>query len=186
MKNLSMPRLKSCLIVSAIAMSVSGLSYAQVEGTITAETASPDDGQILQIVRTLNDGEIAQAELALEEASSDAAKSVAQMIIRDHGMSNGNIDDLDIELEESSLSRSLEMTAMQTQEELVNAGDNGFDCAYLTKQVEQHQMALETASTTLVPNASSDEVSTFLAATTPKLEGHLQSAQTALSDSDCN
>src|SRR5690606_23808626 len=126
------------------------------------------------------------AEIAQDEASSEAAKEVAAMILADHQMSNDSIGVIDIDPEPSTLSESLEMTAMQTLEQLQNAGEGTFDCAYLSVQVEQHQLALEIASSNLAPNASSEAVKAFLEVTTPRLENHLQAARTAMEDASCS
>lgn len=184
-RNLAIAPIKSYLLLS-IAIAVSTASHAQLEGSFTAETATPNDAQILQIVRTLNDGEIAQAELAQDQASGDAAKNVAEMILMDHQKSNDSMGAIDVDLEPSTLSQSLEMTAMQTLEQLRNAGEGMFDCAYLSVQVEQHQLALEIVSSNLAPNASSTAVTAFLDVTTPRLESHLQAAQTAMEDANCS
>jgi len=184
-RNLAITPVKSYLLLS-IAISVSTASHGQLEGSFTAETATPNDGQILQIVRTLNNGEIAQAELAKDQASSDTAKNVAEMILMDHQRSNNSMGAIDIDLEPSTLSESLERTAMQTLEQLQNAGEGMFDCAYLSVQVEQHQLALEIASSNLAPHASSEAVTAFLDVTTPRLENHLQAAQTAMEDASCS
>src|SRR5690606_3594281 len=96
-------------ITLSIAIAVSTASHAQLEGSFTAETATPNDAQILQIVRTLNDGEIAQAELAQDQASGDAAKNVAEMILMDHQKSNDSMGAIDVDLEPSTLSQSLEI-----------------------------------------------------------------------------
>jgi len=172
-------------ITLSIATALSTAGHAQLEGSFTAETATPNDAQILQIVRTLNDGEIAQAELAQDQASGDAAKNVAEMILMDHQKSNDSMGAIDIDLEPSTLSTSLETTAMQTLEQLQNAGEGMFDCAYLSVQVEQHQLALEIVSSNLAPSASSAAVTAFLEVTTPRLENHLQAAQTAMEDASC-
>ena|GEM_PF-5115038 len=75
---------------------------------------------------------------------------------------------------------------MQTLEQLQNAGEGMFDCAYLSVQVEQHQLALEIASSNLAPHASSESVTAFLDVTTPRLENHLQAAQAAMEDASCS
>lgn len=142
-----------------------------------------NDGQILQIVRTLNDAEIKQANEAMDESDSDAVKQVAEMIITDHEMSNEQMDELldgDLNLEDSPLNDTLMTQAETTHELLQDLSDTRYDCAYLQQQVTQHEMAIDTAETQLVPNATNADVAQFLTAMGPKLEHHLEMAQQGL------
>ena len=141
------------------------------------------DGQILQIVRTLNDGEIKQAEEAKDEGESEAVKQVAEMIITDHEMSNEQMDELlngDLNLDDSPMSDMLKDQAEETHELLQDLAGAQYDCAYLQAQVSQHQMAIDTAKSQLLPNAKAEGVKQFLTAMEPKLQHHLQMAQDAM------
>lgn len=141
------------------------------------------DGQILQIVRTLNDGEIKQAKEAEDEGESEAVKQVAEMIISDHEAANEQIDDLldgPMNLEDSPLNDMLGKQAEETHELLQDLSGNQYDCNYLQQQVAQHEAAIQTARTQLEPNARDSRVKSFLTAMGPKLEHHLQMAKEAL------
>jgi putative membrane protein len=148
-----------------------------------AAGAALNDGQILQVVRTLNDGEIKQANEATDQSENDAVKQVAEMIIMDHEASNEQMDDLlngELNLEDSPLSDMLAMQAEETHERLQDLDGAQYDCQYLQAQVAQHQMAIDTAKNQLAPNAKNADVKSFLTAMTPKLEHHMQMAQDSL------
>jgi putative membrane protein len=148
--------------------------------------AALTDGQILQIVRTLNDAEIKQASEAVDQSESAAVKQVAEMIIADHEMSNEQMDELldgDLDLDDSPLNEALTDKGEQTHESLQDLEDVAYDCAYLQKQVAQHEEAINLAKTQLVPNAQNAAVKQFLTAMGPKLEHHLQMAKEAVGKS---
>lgn len=149
---------------------------AQTQGAADVKLT---DGQILQIVRTLNDAEIEQADEALDESDNDAVKQVAEMIKKDHEMSNEEVDKLldgELDLDDSPLSEMLAQQGEETHELLQDVEDARYDCQYLSAQVAQHEAAISTAKTQLAPNAQNAAVKQFLTAMTPKLEQHMQMA----------
>lgn len=208
--NRKFPRhLSPSLLAFAMALSFTGLAHAQEGATRSADDTNPragatgtnasqnsqaamrgnanalDDGQILQVVRTLNLGEIAQAELAIEESDNAQVKEVAEMILADHTSSNEQIDMLeeqvdDLDLDDSDLSESLTSLAEETREGLADLDGAAFDCAYLQKQTELHQLALTTVSTQLMPAAQDAQVQALLSMSSPKLEHHQAMAEGAL------
>lgn len=141
------------------------------------------DGQILQIVRTLNDAEIEQAKEALDESKNANVKQVAQMILTDHEDSNEKVDELlkgDTSLDDSALNDTLHAKAEETHEALQDLEGAPYDCAYLQKQVAQHEEAINLSKTQLAPSASAAGLKQLLTAMGPKLEHHLQMAEQGL------
>jgi len=164
------------LILSAAIMTLT------MGATLTYAQAQLTDGQILQVVRTLNDAEIKQANEAIDESKSTDMKQVAQMIIADHEASNEQMDELlsgDLDLDDSPLQETLEAKAEATHERLQDLSGAPYDCAYLQAQVAQHEEAINTAKTQLMPNAKNAGVTQFLTAMGPKLEHHLEMAKAA-------
>ncbi len=142
------------------------------------------DGQILQIVRSLNDAEIKQAKHVMDESDSAQVKATAQSIINDHEESNDKIDDLvdgDLSLDDSPLNDTLSKQAEVTFEMLDELQGPQLDCIYLQKQVEQHEMALDVAKNDLTPDAKNAQVKAFLTESAPKLEHHMMEAREAMS-----
>lgn len=161
------------------------LALAMVASVPAAQSASTalTDGQVLQVVRTLNDGEIEQAELALDKTDDAQVQSVAEMIKTEHEVSNENIETIEdendeLDLDDSDTSESLAATAEETREGLKELDGAQFACTYLLKQEEGHQRALDTISQ-LEPTVTNSSVKAFLASTTPVVEHHIELAKTA-------
>lgn len=138
------------------------------------------DGQILQVIRVLSEGEIRQAEMAMDQSGNDEVKNAAQIIINDHTNTSEQIDSLagsDLPLEDSTLSDGLQSLAEVTMENLASLDGMAFDCQYLREQANQHQLALDTLNSHLLPNAQDRKVKEFLAMTSPSLEHLLHTAR---------
>lgn len=151
--------------------------------TTPGATTALTDGQILQIVRTLNDAEIKQANEAIDEGESDEVKRLAEMIKADHEKSNESLDELlkgDRNLEDSPIDDTLKADAEDTHERLQDLAGNQYDCAYINAQVAQHEAALQMAKNQLTPNAKSADVGKFLTTKAMSLEQHLQMAKDTL------
>jgi putative membrane protein len=141
------------------------------------------DGQILQIVRTLNNAEIDQAKHVLDESDNAEVKAVAQAIINDHDDSNEKINELldgPLDLDDSPLNGTLQDQTEKTLDMLTKLEDATLDCQYLQTQIEEHEMALATVKNDLVPSAQDADVKAFLTASTPTLEAHMHHAQAAI------
>lgn len=141
------------------------------------------DGQILQIVRSLNDAEIKQSKYVMDESDNVQIKAAAQAIINDHEDSNEKIDDLldgELSLDDSPLNDTIAKQAETTFEMLDELEGAQLDCQYLQKQVEQHEMALDIAKNDLAPDAKLPQVKSFLTESAPTLEHHMMEARDAM------
>jgi predicted outer membrane protein len=151
-------------------------------GAAAAPTAMTD-GQILQIVRSLNDAEIKQANEAIDEGESEAVKTLAEMLKADHENSNKALDELlegDRNLEDSAANDQLNESAEATHERLQDLAGNQYDCAYINAQVSQHEAALAMTKDQLIPNAKAADVGKFLTNKQASLEHHAQMAKDTL------
>lgn len=170
------------LVSSLLTLSLCACSLPNATATKTAAKASGDltDGEILQVLRTLNEGEIAQAQLAVEQSDNQQLQNAAERIIKDHQRNNQRIESMTqagLQLEDSPLSRGLKLQTQQIKEQLSDLTGSEFDCAYLEKQIEQHQLALDTVRSELLPDAEDSQIQELLSATAPALEHHLEAAQ---------
>ncbi|MAL98076.1 DUF4142 domain-containing protein [Hydrocarboniclastica marina] len=140
------------------------------------------EGQILQIMHSLNTDEIDQAELAIRDSDNRAVRDVAQHILRDHTESNERIKaqiESEEDLEESTLNNALTMQLTSTREEMSQLSGTEFDCFYLTSQVEQHELALDIVRSQLQPDAEETDVQSMLESTEDWLGHHLEAAEQA-------
>lgn len=174
--------------LSLVGLSLLLLACAGPSKTATKAAATVSKpitvGETLQIIKTLNDGEIKQAELALERSPNDDVREVAQLILDDHNASNDDIQELaeehGVALDKSPLSRGLEGQAERIYDDLKSKSGPDFDCLYLARQVELHEIALETVTKHLLPEAELRTTRELLSETAPKLDRHRQAARQAL------
>ena len=140
--------------------------------------ASLSEGEILQVVKTLNDAETAQAGLAVRRASSPEARAIAQRILDDHSASNERLRqftrDNDLRLQPSELSRSLQKQAEESNRELARLRGAEFDRAYLQRQIQMHEQTIETVRDQLLPASDDPQIRQRLAAYVPRLQRHMQ------------
>lgn len=174
--------LQPVFLTGLLTLVLSACSLPNSTATKAAAKASGSfsDGEILHVLQTLNEGEIAQAELVMKKSNNQELKDAAKTIIEDHRKNNERIHSLartGIELEKSPLSRGLNLQTDEITEELSELSGTEFDCAYLEKQIEQHQLALDTVRSELLPDAEDSQVRSLLSNTAPALQHHLESAQ---------
>lgn len=176
-------RMPVALLIGALGLGATACSMPnQPMTTAAAEASEPmGSGEILQVLHTINDGEIKQAQLALQKSDDPQVQSTARMIIEDHSASNERItaltDTTGANLKPSPLSQGIQKQASKIEDELTGLSGAEFDRTYLQKQVELHEVALDTVRTELLPNARDPRVRRLLSETTPKLERHQQEAE---------
>lgn len=171
------------LLLAALGVGVTACNMPnQPMTTAAAEASEPmNSGEILHVLQVINEGEIKQAELAMQKSDDPQVLETAQMIIRDHTASNERIaaiaEATDTSLEESPLSKGVQVQASKIQGELTDLSGPEFDRTYLQRQVELHEVALETVRSHLLPNAADPQVRQLLTASEPRLEQHRRHAE---------
>jgi putative membrane protein len=172
-------------IFLATIASTSFIVYAQTSttATTTAATApSMTDAQIVEIVKTANEGEVDLGKLGKSKAHSKDVQAFAKNMIEEH--SNGEKETKEtaknakIKGVESADSRSLKDTTKSKISDLkkLKKGDE-FDKAYVDTQVTMHQSVLDTLNQKLIPSAQSADLKTLLEKTKTHVEEHLANAQ---------
>lgn len=175
------------LLIGILALGITACSFPNKPmTTAAAEMSEPlTSGEILHVLHIINQGEIEQAELALQKSQDRQILQIAQMIMRDHTMSNQRISTLlqttGTSLEESALSEGVQLQAREIRQELAELSGTQFNRTYLQKQVELHDVALDTVRSQLLPNANNLQVRQLLNQSLPKLEMHRREAQESLS-----
>ncbi|HEV2611692.1 MAG TPA: DUF4142 domain-containing protein [Noviherbaspirillum sp.] len=188
MKNpLLLKKAKFSLMLVAVALGSAACSLPNKPVTQAAAVASKPitDGEILQIMSTVNEGEIKQARIAMERSTNPAVREAAQRIITDHTAMDKQIASLStstgIKPDDSPLNSGLRMQANSIAENLTKLSGTKLDCTYFEKQAEQHALTVKTVRGQLMPAANRPEVRSFLTASLPALEHHQQTAQAARS-----
>jgi putative membrane protein len=176
-------RLSAVLLTMVLTIGLSACTAPSAPVTKAAAAMSKpfSSGEILQVMQTINNGELKQAELVFQQPTPAEVQKMATLVIKDHTASNQRIAAMvkasGIKLEESPLSRGLQMQMNKTTEALAKLKDTAFDCAYLQKQIEQHALALDTVQKQLLPGAENPQIKEFLATAATSLASHHQAAQ---------
>lgn len=144
------------------------------------------DGQIADVMRTANFGEIAQADAARPRLTSVLARDYADDMREEHTASNLELDQLVTQLaldfEESDVSQELQDGSDRIVALLQGASLQDIDQLYLQSQIDGHDNLLEVIEDELLPEVLDAELQTFLEDTRDAVESHRDEADTALED----
>ena len=153
------------------------------DGAETTPGALPagdlDDAQILAVVRTVNSGEVAAAELATERAASGETREFAQHVMAEHSKSNEQVATLAAAIppRDNPLSMSLREQAAADLAKLEQHQGEEFDRAFVEAQARMHEQVLSTIDGQLLPAASDQQLRMLLQSTRDQIAGHLEHAQ---------
>lgn len=174
------------IVILSLGLLTAGCASPSKTATEAVAVASKpiSTAETLQIIKTLNDGEIRQAELALERSPTSEVRQVAQLILDDHKASNDKVSEMaekqGVALDKSPLSRGLEGQADRMYNKLSSKTGPDFDCSYLQDQHKLHAIALETLTDYVVPEAELLETRRLLSETIPTLQKHQEAARQGL------
>ncbi len=139
------------------------------------------DAQIVQIVETTNDGEIAAARLEKNHGQNDQAKKLADMMIDQHQQNNKDLkslaDKLQIHPEKTKISDHIHDDSDKTAKRFEGMKGADLDRAYVDKQVEAHQKVLNKLDQELIPQAKNKDLKTLLENTRETVAEHLNHAK---------
>jgi putative membrane protein len=155
------------------------LDFAGSASTIPP-TIRLSDGEIGEVLDTVDDAQIAAGELVLARSHNEAVKELAADLVKEHKKANQDIGALMLRLNtpprDSDLSRALSDKADATLARLEALDDTALDRAYLDSQVTLHQEMLVAVDRTLVPNAQNQDLEVYVASLRPMLSAHLHQA----------
>ncbi len=146
-------------------------------------TAAVDltDGEIVKVVLTLNEGEIAAGELAFQQSTDPDIRSFANMLVSEHKKNLKTTNNFatanGLELNVTETSKTLFEDAAKSTRELKASGTGLFDRNYLDQQVTMHQNALTLLDESLIPSVDSAELRNHLLNTRKSVETHLKRAK---------
>jgi len=139
-----------------------------------------DDAEIIKVVTTLDDGEIAAGDVALTGAQATAVKTFAQTMVSDHSGANSQVLALvaskHIAPRTSDLSDRLENEAAAALTALSAASTTTFDRTYMDMQIQMHQEALGLLDAELLPQASDADLKALLTNIRATVAAHLATA----------
>lgn len=156
------------------------------EAPEAAETAAPaaaslSDAEIAAIVVAANAIDVGYGEIARERATDERVREFAETMIRDHTAVNRSAGELvgrlGVTPQPNDVSRSLEASAAETREMLLNASGDEFDRSYIANEVAYHRTVLDALDNLLIPNATNAELKETLTGVRPAFEAHLRHAE---------
>jgi putative membrane protein len=161
------------LVAMTVAVAAGGVARAQT-GTI-----SDQDKTFLKGQQETNIAEVALAKVAIERATSEKVRSLANMLLTDHQQV--------MELNRALSTKLGLPVPEQPSAELQASGEKvkaqtgpAFDAAYVAAQVEGHTKSVAKAQQE-ISSGSHPEVKAFATDYLPKAQMHLQHAQTTQS-----
>jgi len=152
------------------------------EAKISAPVGQPlGDAEILQIVTTLDSGEIERADLARKKASDRQVAAYAEQILQEYVRAKGEAERLAGSLRSkpvpSSLADDLDETGRQTMQALHAADSRAFDSLYLRSQIQQHEEVLDLLDNHLIPRADDSRLKLHLQNSRALVDSHLSKAK---------
>jgi putative membrane protein len=146
-----------------------------------AQAAKLKEGQILQYVQTVNEGEVRDAKLALSTAKTTEVKDFAKHMLADHSKSQKAIAELakkaKIDLSTSEVTLTLENEAQAGEKALKSAEGADFDKQYAQAQAKMHAEVATILQSQLMPAATSEAVKCVLSETLTTVQEHQRMAE---------
>jgi putative membrane protein len=151
------------------------------ETSETGKNAVLTDGQILQILAAVDNGEIEQAQVALTKTSNPPVRDFANMMIEQHTASKQHADQLASQTKiipsPSARANKLQTDGSHMLEKLNAADPSDFDKLYIEAQIDQHKDVLEMLNDKLIPAAKEPMLKQQLTTTQNMVQHHIDRAK---------
>lgn len=146
-------------------------------GTIVAPL---DEAQAVDVLATLNRGEISLAQYALTRATSPSARALAQMMIDQHTEVQANVtawaQTAVVTASPSPVSTTVRESVSAVRNQLATTSDTTFDAEYVQSQITLHQDALTILDERLLPGAHDETFRALLTTIRAGIATHLAHA----------
>lgn len=176
--------LSSFSLATLAATSTTTQSSTSVSQT-SLSAAQTQDGQIIEIIMTIDNNEINAANEALKVTANPNVKAFAQAMITEHGQNLKEAQALSQKINIApipfTISEDLQKAGQKGLAKLESVSPSKFDTTYIDAMVKGHQAGLKLIDTKLMPKASNPDLKTFLITTRAMVANHLQMAQTVQS-----
>src|SRR5581483_7422863 len=133
------------------------------------------------MMRVINLGEIREAQVARDKTASTTIRDFAQMMINDHEAENNKAEAAmsakDVNSEDTPQSRQLDEQSGAATDRLRTLSGAALDRAYIDREVQAHQSALNLLDTQMIPNARKKVVKDQLADLRKLVSTHLARAK---------
>lgn len=167
------------LTVAACAASVLALGACDDDDDLLSP-GDDDDEEIVGSMMAANSGEVLVGEHAVDNATTAEVIEFAEMMVTEHTAANEQLENLDIDSEESGLSLQLTASAQQTRQLLSGYGGTTYDRMYMQSQVNMHTSVLNLLDDVLIPAADDDDLEDLLREQRAAVAEHLEMAEDIL------
>ena len=144
-------------------------------------TPKLNDGQIVDILQTVNKLEISTSEIALKKKGTLQLEAYAQYMIDQHEKKREELkelaDRLNIKEEASPISEKLSAERKEMIDSLSELKGEAFDKAYIDAMVQSHEGGLHLLETMLIPEAQNAQLRDFVVQFKEMVEHHLERAK---------
>lgn len=137
-----------------------------------------DDGQIVQIMMAINEGEITAAKEALKKKLTPSVESYANYLLQQHQQNQEELlaltKQLQLEPQDSPVSQTVETSGKGDLRDLEALQGPAFDKAYVDTMVKEHQGGLNVIESKLIPQAKNAQLKSFVEKFRTMVSLHLQ------------
>ncbi|MET0389063.1 MAG: DUF4142 domain-containing protein [Polyangiales bacterium] len=151
------------------------------ENIVLEQDKALTDEQMLQVLTTVDTGEIAQAQLAVTKSSSPQVRNFASEMIEQHNRAKQQgallASQTKLSPTASRASKQLQAQGATTLEKLQSTDPGNFDQAYMKAQVKQHQDVINMLDTQLIPAATNPDLHNHLVSARGMVDQHLRHAK---------
>lgn len=132
--------IKKLLLLFLMAFYVSALAQSMEP---VDPSASIPEGQVIKILITINEGEMAAAKIAEKYAKDKEVKEYAKLMVSEHKNNTKKTKDLakslNINLDDSEVSKVLKKGANESIKNLKKSDRTAFDKSYVAQQIDMHE-----------------------------------------------
>jgi putative membrane protein len=139
------------------------------------------DGQIAQVLATVDGAEIEQAQVALQKSTNTGVREFAQHMVDEHTASQQTGAALasrnSLVLASSPKTTALRSSGGEVLGKLKDADVSTFDATYIQAQIDQHAEVLQMIDDQLLPAVVNPELRSFVSDARGMVDRHLHTAQ---------
>ena len=150
-------------------------------GAVAAAQDKPTDPQIAHIAYTAGQIDIAAAQQALKKSKNKDVITFAKSMERDHKAVNDQalalVKKLKVTPQDNPTSQALVKQADAKRAELAKLSGKEFDKAYIDNEVAYHKTVDSALETTLIPDATNQQLKDLLKTGLKIFQGHEQHAE---------
>jgi putative membrane protein len=154
---------------------------AEAAATANGDTATIQDSRIAQVLFTVNQGEVAESQLAARLAFTDQVKIFATSMVTEHiavlEREMVLFDKLGLTLVDSETSRQLQTASDTLLAQMLTLRGINVDRVYVDAQVAAHAKILDLIDNELLPAATAPELGSELTTLRTAVAAHLAAAR---------